>query len=222
MTFTAKEIETPETLAEILKKLRREAKKSLGEVAEAIKIQKKHLRGLEAGDYDKLPADIYVRGYLRAYGRLLKTDPESLVKIFQRERLILKNLKQRETFKKKPTLRYPRFVITPRLLAWFLVILALLSVSLYFWYELDLFKGLPQIVLISPLKNLETDQDFILFSGRVSKEANLLLNGEPIWINEESVFEELVPLQEGLNTIYLVAANKLGKKQVVTRYIIKY
>lgn len=224
MTFITKEIETLETLSEILKKLRRETKKSLGEIAEAIRIPKRHLKSLESGNYEKLPADVYVKGYLRVYGRFLKTDPENLVKIFRRENQILKNLRQKRkgTEKNFKLLRHSRFIITPRLLAWIFVILTLISISFYFWYELDLFKGLPQIVLTSPQKDFQTDQDFILFSGKVSKQASLMLNGESLWIDEKSGFKELISLQDGLNSIYLVATNKLGGKRIITRYIIKY
>lgn len=222
MIFKTKKIDSSETLAEIFKKLRRETKVSLRELSRLTKIPKKYLTYLEDGDYNYLPADVYVKGYLRACGRFFKKNPKLLIKIYQRERQILRNLEQkkdsRETLK---SLKYPRLVITPRNFTCFFVIVILVMVSIYFWYELDLFKGLPQIDLITPQKDLKTSQDFILFSGKVSKQAKLLLNNQAVWMDESGEFRELVPLQEGLNSIYLVAINKLGKEKVIIRHILK-
>lgn len=223
MTFTAKEIDSSETLSGIFKKLRQKREVSLEEVSRFTKIPKKYLTSLENGDYNHLPADVYVKGYLRACGRFFKTNPELLIKVFRRERQILRNLEQKKDFRKNlEPLRYSWFVITPRGFAWFFVIVILAAVSIYFWYELDLFKGPPQVDLENPHQDLKTEQDFILFSGKVSKQAELSINNQPIWTNENGEFSQEVPLQEGLNTIYLVATNKLGKERAIIRNIIKY
>lgn len=223
MSFTAKKIDSFETLAEIFKKLRQEAKVSLGELSRLTKIPKKYLIYLENGNYDYLPADVYVKGYLRACGRLFKKSPKSLIKIYQREKQILRNLKQKKDSQKtfKP-FKYPRLVITPRNFAWFLVAVVLIVVCIYFWYEIDLFKGLSRIDLENPSHDLRTNQDFILFSGKVSKQVELSFNAQAVWTDENGEFREEIPLQEGLNTVYLVATNKLGKEKVIIRHIIKY
>ncbi len=223
MTFTVKKIDSSETLAEIFKKLRQEAKVSLVELSRLTKIPKKYLTYLENGDYNHLPADVYVKGYLRACGRFFKKSPKSLIKIYQREKQILRNLKQKKDSRKifKP-LKYPWLVITPRNFAWFFVTVALVVVCIYFWYEIDLFKGLSQIDLENPSHDLRTNQDFILFSGKVSKQAELSFNAQAVWTDENGEFRVEIPLQEGLNTIYLVATNKLGKEKVIIRNIIKY
>ena len=51
---------------------------SIEEVSEATKIGIDYLRALEAGDYESLPADIYVRGFIKSYGQLLEADLEEL------------------------------------------------------------------------------------------------------------------------------------------------
>ncbi len=221
--FTAKKIDSFETLAEIFKKLRQEAKVSLGELSCLTEIPKKYLTYLENGDYDYLPADVYVKGYLRACGRFFKKNPEPLIKIYQRERQILRNLERKKDSREvlRP-LKYPRLVITPRNFTWFFVIVTLVMICIYFWYEIDLFKGLPRIDLENPSYDLRTNQDFILFSGKVSKQAELSFNAQAVWTDENGEFRVEIPLQEGLNTIYLVATNKLGKEKVVIRNIIKY
>lgn len=51
---------------------------SIEEVSKATKIGIDYIRALEAGDYESLPADIYVRGFIKSYGQLLEADLEEL------------------------------------------------------------------------------------------------------------------------------------------------
>jgi transcriptional regulator with XRE-family HTH domain len=51
---------------------------SIEEVAKATKISANYIRALEEGDYESLPADIYVRGFIKSYGQLLNADLEEL------------------------------------------------------------------------------------------------------------------------------------------------
>ena len=68
--FTKKNIETL-TLGEKLKKLRSERRISLGDVSRNTKIQIKYLEFIEEGAYDKLPADVYAKGFLKSYAEFL-------------------------------------------------------------------------------------------------------------------------------------------------------
>lgn len=56
---------------------------TLDEVAAATRIPLRSLVALEADDYARLPAAVYVRGYLRCYGGLLGLDPEPLMNDFE-------------------------------------------------------------------------------------------------------------------------------------------
>jgi cytoskeletal protein RodZ len=64
-------------------KRKREAKGlDLREVADTLKIRHDCLKALEDNTTDKLPDDLYARGYLRQYANLLGVDLESLIKSF--------------------------------------------------------------------------------------------------------------------------------------------
>ncbi len=65
-------------LGEYLRQMRQNRGVSLEEVAEATKINLKYLRALEEGEYDILPPEVYVRGFLAAYADYLGIDPEEL------------------------------------------------------------------------------------------------------------------------------------------------
>ncbi len=50
---------------------------SLDDVARRSKVGREHLEALEADDFDRLPAPVYVRGFLRLYAREVGLDPEA-------------------------------------------------------------------------------------------------------------------------------------------------
>ena len=79
----------PLTAGERLKQARLRRGITLAAVSETTRISPRHLAAIEAPDYDRLPADPYTRGYLRAYARLLDFgtgEAEELAAAFFRER----------------------------------------------------------------------------------------------------------------------------------------
>src|SRR3990167_1031920 len=82
------------TLGERLKKIRSDRRVSIGEIAKSTKIQTRYLEYLEDGHYDKLPADVYVRGFLRHYAQFFDLAPETFIRLYERERGIQQNITQ--------------------------------------------------------------------------------------------------------------------------------
>lgn len=64
----------PLTLGQHLKQQREARQVALVELAQLTRIPARLLRGLEQDDYASLPADVFVRGYLKAYCRALNID----------------------------------------------------------------------------------------------------------------------------------------------------
>ncbi len=59
-----------------LKKIREYKNVSVERMAEMTRISKTHLTALENEELSKLPADVYVRGYVFQYAKVLKLNPE--------------------------------------------------------------------------------------------------------------------------------------------------
>jgi hypothetical protein len=53
---------------------------SLGDLARVTKIPERSLERLEAGRFDELPAEVFVRGFVRSYARALGLDAEEMVR----------------------------------------------------------------------------------------------------------------------------------------------
>lgn len=201
------------TLGERLNKLRSEKRITLGEVSRSTKIQMKYLEYLESGRYEKLPADVYVKGFLRSYSQYLGADENYLIKLYERERDIHKNVKREEPKKSliKP-IKFSNLVITPKSM---IIILVVFFAGLGFFYlyrELSIFISKPRLVVFEPTDNFSTEEKKIKIEGITEKDAKLYINGQQLVVNEEGKFIEELFLQPGLNTIVIKSINRFEKE----------
>ena len=75
-----------ESVGDYLRQLRLEKKFSLEDVADVTKISLANLRAIESMDYQKLPADTFVKGLLTLYGNHLGGNGSQLAERFLRNR----------------------------------------------------------------------------------------------------------------------------------------
>lgn len=214
--FTKKSIGAV-TLGEKLKKIRSDKRISLSEVSRLTRIQISYLEYLEEGNYDKLPADVYTKGFLRSYADFLGVDEKILLKIYEREKDIRNNLDKKNG-------NYPveaekvnisSFVFTPKKIL-FVVVLVIVFSGLFFLYkEIDSFANAPNLIILNPVNNnSETVDNSIIVEGMTDKDARLLINEQPSLVNDEGKFREKLTLQKGLNTINIKSINKFEKESI--------
>ena len=201
------------TLGERLAKLRSEKRITLGEVSKGARIQVKYLEYLESGRYEKLPVDVYVKGFLRSYSQYLGADENYFIRLYERERDIHKNVKKEEPKKNlfKP-IKFSSLVVTPKAIV---AILVFFFVGLGFFYlyrELSIFISKPRLVILSPSENFSTEEKKIKIEGVTEKDAKLFVNGQQLIVNEEGKFFEELFLQPGLNTITIKSVNRFEKE----------
>jgi cytoskeleton protein RodZ len=216
-SFTKKTVGTL-TLGEKLKKLRSERRISLNEASRVTRIQVKYLECLEEGNCEKLPADVYVRGFLRSYAEFLGVDEKILVRLYEKENEIKKNLEKRKAPKKekKETINVSSFVFTPKIIAISLVIILVLGGVFYLYREIGAFASTPRLVILSPDKNYTTGGNSVTVEGVTDRDARLFLNNQPILVADDGKFRESVTLQSGTNIINIKAINKFDKEAVET------
>ncbi|MFA4817899.1 MAG: RodZ domain-containing protein [Parcubacteria group bacterium] len=219
--FTKKSVGTL-TLGEKLGKIRSDRRISLSEASRATKIQVKYLEYLEAGAYEKLPADVYVKGFLRNYSEFLGIDEKILVKLYEKERGIKDNLERGKKGKKgnlpvgREKINISPFVITPRIIAITAVLLLIFGGFFYLYREVGSFASAPRLVIISPEKNYSTDGNSVEVSGITDRDAKIFINEQPVMVNDEGKFRENLTVQSGTNTVTIRAVNRFEKVAVET------
>jgi cytoskeleton protein RodZ len=68
-----------------LRRARQEKRLTLDQLSRATKISKSNLKALEDGDFERLPAAVYTRGFLRAYAREVGLDPHETVELYMQQ-----------------------------------------------------------------------------------------------------------------------------------------
>lgn len=204
-----------------MKKAREEKGVELEDVAEETNVQKKYLEFLEQDNYEKLPADVYSKGFLRQYGNYLELDIEKLVLLYSKEKSIAFNVKSKGEKNSIKSIKEPKLVITPKIV--FVVLLSILvaSIFIYLWRQVGSLVQPPSIELSSPAVDVIVKSDNIVVAGSADPYVEVTLNGRVIEIDDNGDFTENYTLQKGLNIIELKAVNKLKKESVITRKIIK-
>lgn len=215
--FTRKKVESL-TLGEKLKKLRGDFRMSLAEVSKGTRIQIKYLEYLENGQYEQLPADVYVRGFLRSYARYLNIDEQALIKLYEREQNIRTNLGHavvKKTFNVK-SLHISSFVITPRALMIALIFLVVGGAFLYLYREFQAFAGVPRLVILTPINGETVETSEVRVAGKTDKGARVSINNQPVFVGSDGDFSDTLILQPGLNTVTVLSINRFDKEKSET------
>jgi len=160
--FKTKEIKT-NTLGDKLKDTRESMKMSLGQVSEKTNIPSNYLEYLEAGDYDELPADVYIIAYLKKYAEILNLNIEEIIKQFKAEKGVIVDLPKKSKNDKG-------VVITPKRLTLVVGIIVIALIFGYFWHQLSYLLSPPSIKITQPASDLTTSQRFVEVSGQTESD----------------------------------------------------
>jgi cytoskeletal protein RodZ len=204
------------SLGELLKDARAIKHLSLEDVEVQIKVRLKHLRAIEEGNFDELPLDVFASGFVRRYARLVDVDPELAVSLFRKERIAPKTVSLRTAFSPPQAPRGFPLVVSTKLAVSTLVIIVVLILFGYIWYQVRLFAAPPPLTISSPAENSRLSEIVVTIVGETNPTANLFINNEPVPLDSEGRFRQDVKLTSGLNAIEIKAVSRLGKEAVKT------
>ena len=206
------------TLGEKLKKFRNDRRLGINDISKITKIPYRYLECLEEGIYDKLPADVYVKGFIRNYAEALGVNEKIFMRLFKKEKGISKNLKKKngEFEEKRKPLNISSFVITPKIIATTLVSILALAGIFYLYSEFGSFSNNPRLVILSPEKNHTTSENLVIVEGVTEIDGKIFINDQPILVDEDGNFRENITVQSGTSNINIKAINKFDKETIET------
>lgn len=214
--FIRKKVESL-TLGEKLIKLRSQYRMSLVDISKATRIQVKYLEALESGDHRDLPAEVYVRGFLRSYARYLGLEDDAFIKLYDKEKHIREHLGKEEVKPEpKSLISGKAWVITPRTVLFTAIALILFGTFWYLFSELRAFVAEPHLVITTPTPGQVVSEGSVVVVGKTDLGAQISLNGEPVFVDAGGAFQEKITLQPGSNILKVAATNRFDKtKEVV-------
>lgn len=192
-------------------------KLSLEEVARATKIKSHFLAALERGDYHSLPSPAYAQGFVKNYAAYLELPQAEIAALFRRE------FDEKKAYKVLPDALVKReeFPLKRIRLQQSLVIAALV-LFLFFGYLLFQYRYVfipPSLTLSTPVPGATVKQELIV-SGKTDSNATVLVNNNPVTLNEQGEFTKRLSLFPGKTNLTVKATNRLGKETTVTREIV--
>lgn len=215
--FSRKTVSTIEPLGAKLRQARECEHLSLTAVAQRTGIQPKYLASLEHSEYRNLPSDIYVRNFLRTYAALLHLSVESVLELFDRERLVVKGYKAAP-----PPVELPmtRNVNIARLLRRAVLAAGVLGLLLYLGLKVRTIVEPPPLIVETPSGDIVTDDVTLRVSGSTAAESTVRINGQDVFLDSSGRFSELVDLQPGLNVIKISSRKERSREQIVYRQVV--
>ena len=78
----------------------------------------------------------------------------------------------------------------------------------------------PTLVVESPATDAITREAILDVRGRTDPDADVTVNGRPLYIGSSGAFEERLYLVQGVNALSFEAKNRYGKTTSLTRYLV--
>lgn len=220
--FIRTTIPEKETLGEKLAKKRGALGYDIKEAERSTRIRAKHLEALEAGNYDQLPPDVYVRGFLKNYSAFLKLDETKVLRLYLKEKGLAEHVKK-ATGPKTPIKtkgKRATVIITPKRIAIGSAIVLALAIVAYIGWEVSILAAPPTLSISNPTDNSKTTEQSLIVSGKTDSGNDVFINDVQIGVDPDGSFKEKVSLQQGVNLIKVNAKNKLQKTAQESRTVL--
>lgn len=214
--FIPKKLPLEETVGEKLRQARHYKNLKIEDAAKKLNIRAEYLSALEEESFEKLPAGLYGKNFLKEYAKFLGLKPRDLLKNWQEAS---SNSSDPDPFSQK-IVKKNKFIIFPKIIRNFLIVMAILICFLYlvFYFKKIVFP--PDLVIIQPDKNLLIKDSSITVSGQTEKEAEVKINGAIVLNNQDGYFSQDVNLKKGLNNITITAQKKYSREKTIIRQIL--
>ena len=206
------------TLSEHLRLLRNQKGYTKKDMAQRTKIRLCYICALEEGDYQELPCDVYVRGFVDAYAKVLNVDSKPLLRLYEREYGIRNHTsfggKKKQSAIDLPLLRRvkpPRAIITSRVFVSMIALVSIIGIILYLYSIFVNFIAEPFLVVHTPLDGSTVNTSTAKIVGKTNSSANVKINNQPVIIDRDGVFDTEVTLSPGANTLTVIATNRFDK-----------
>ncbi len=215
MLFKRKKVRT-ETLSEYLAEVRSQVGLSTEEVAQKSGIYTKFIEYLETNQFQQLPPDVYVMGFLRQLSVLYAIPAKPLIEQFRKERGIAQQVAAKsDTHNRARRFSLKNFVLTPKSISIGAAVLFIGATLAYIGIELVSVSGAPALRILEPTEGQLVKESFVKISGETNAGATLTVNEQNnILVDEHGRFTTTVPVVSGQPDLVFRAENKFAKTTV--------
>jgi hypothetical protein len=202
-----------QTLGDYLGQIRSQLNLDVKTVSLLTQIKLIYIEELELGNWEKLPGDVYIRGFLKSLANLYHIHEQVLIDQYDKEHgfgQVKKAIIKNNAFK---------FNFTPKTIIIAVTIVLSVTAVGYVISQISSVLTPPKLELSEPSGDATIQGNSIVFAGLVEIGADVFINGQPLLTDKDGQFTENLVLSPGLNVIQIVAKNKFNKESRITRQI---
>jgi hypothetical protein len=209
--FKTKEVRI-DTLGSYLLQIRDKLNFDIKTVSILTQIKPTYLESLEKGDWDALPSDVYIRGFIKSLARVYNLEEKVLIEQYEKEHGF--------TPKARPKTQNKRqFNFTPKTI---IVLVSLFLGLLLVGYVASQIRSIlapPRLELTEPGEDITIQGNTLVISGRAEIGADVTINEQIVLADKNGQFTESLILSPGVNTIEVKARNKFNRESTVSRRV---
>jgi len=211
--FSHKEIEL-DMLGDYLGKVRQAQDFDIKTASILTQIKPGYLESLEKGDWDALPSDVYIRGFIKTLARVYGLDEQAMIEQYEKEHGFTPKARPLQKNKTKINFNFtPKTIIV--LVSLFLGVLGVGYVG----NQIRSVLAPPFLELTEPAGDLTVKGNAVVLAGRVEIGADVTINEQIVLTDKNGQFTESLILSPGVNQIEVVARNRFNRESRVTRQV---
>lgn len=210
--FKTKQIKI-QTLGEYLAECRVKLNLDLKTLSMLTQIKPEYLENMENSRWDRLPSEVYIKGFLRRLAEFYHFSENLLLKQYDKERSF--ELKEPKTARQKRL----SLTLTPKTLILATGILVVLAAVSYVFFQIRSVTAAPLLEITEPANDLTVSGNSVLISGKTEIGAEVTINNQAVLVDKMGEFEESLILSPGLNIVEIKSTNKFGKSSRTVRKI---
>lgn len=209
-------------LGVMLRAVRETNNVALDELSRQLKIKEDYLDFLEKGEYLKLPGEVFVKNFLKAYARYFQLSEKNIIDKYESEKISFSKAdKKRVVERSFVEVAHRRKSLTISKLLWSLLLIIVVGAVLgYLGWEINNITAPPALAVTSPAADVIVEERLITVIGQTTPEAQVKINDQAIAVDSAGNFGQELSLQPGLNTIKVVAQKKHSRTILITREIL--
>lgn len=202
------------SIGNILKDARLKKRYSFAFLEKKTKIKRGFIQAIEKEDWEFLPEFPVVSGFVKSLASYLKLDIKLSGALLKRD-YSLKTL----PINPKPDVDN-KFYWTPKYTFLIGVSVVMIAVGSYLGFQYFKFLSPPKLEVFEPKDNVIITNREVLVYGKTDPDSVVMVNNQPILINDKGEFSAKIEIFEGSKEINVVAKARSGKETIISRRII--
>jgi cytoskeletal protein RodZ len=201
------------SIGEVLRAAREERGESVEDVERLTHVGKKFVLALEGNDLKKLPEPVYAKKFVKALAKHYGIDPEAAADALLKELAVA--VEAPAGGRPVNFVEGRRLVKSPILFKSAALSVLFLGIIAYFGYSVFSILKPPAVTLYSPHDDQVFANGRVVVEGQTEPEVDLSVNSEPILIEADGSFKDVLNLPPGVSHLRIIAKKRHSREQQI-------